>query len=516
VKRADAAASTLTPMLLLGIDLGTSGTKAVLVNTEGRVVVTATHEHPLYAPSPGFSEQDPEDWWQSTVAAVREVLASSLALGKRVGAIGLSGQMHGLVTVDRRGATLGRCILWNDQRSVPQCAAVEASLGIEHLVALTGNRLLPGFTAPKMLWLREHDPARFAATAMNLLPKDWLRYRLSGAFATEVSDASGTLLFDCRNRRWSEAMCAALGIDRRTLPDCAESFEPTTRLSTAAAAALGLPADIPIVGGAGDQAASAIGAGIVRPGRVAVTIGTSGVVFAATEKLRPSPRGELHAFCHAIPNTWHVMGVMLSAGGSLRWFRDVMCGDAIRRAEETGLDAYELIAAEAEAIAPGADGLTFLPYLNGERCPHPDPRARGAFLGLSATHGRAHLARAVFEGITFGLRDNLDLLRASGVETREALLAGGGARSPWWRQLCADVLGVPVHAARGAEGGALGAALLAGVGAGVWSDVASACAAAGAGATSASLLPGPDASRYEQPLHTFRAGFRAAAASALH
>ncbi len=498
-------------MLLLGIDLGTSGTKAALVSMEGRVVATATHGHPLHTPQPGFSEQDPEDWWSSTVGAVREVLDAPIARGRRVVSIGLSGQMHGLVTLDRHGRTLGRCLLWNDQRSAPQCERVEREMGIDTLVSLTGNRMLPGFTAPKILWLRDHDPARLAATAKHLLPKDWLRFRLSGAYATEPSDASGTLLFDCAGRRWSEEMCTALQIPRASLPECAESFEPTTRLHADAAAMLGLDAGTPIVGGAGDQAASAIGAGIVREGRVSVTIGTSGVVFAATNALRPSPRGELHAFCHAVPKLWHVMGVMLSAGGSLRWHRDTLCRDLIAVAAARGVDPYELMCDEAATIPFGCDGLLFLPYLNGERCPHPDPKARGAFVGLASHHTRPHLTRSVFEGVTFGLRDNLDLLRTSGVSTLDVLLAGGGARSPFWRQLCSDIFGLPVDAARGDEGGALGVALLAGVGIGVWPDVSAACDAAGAGESVARCVPGPFRQHCEPALGAFRAAYLALA-----
>ncbi|MFO0826973.1 MAG: xylulokinase [Phycisphaerales bacterium] len=451
-------------MHLLGIDLGTSGTKAILVDERGRIAGTATCEHPVSTPRAGWSEQDPESWWTSAATAVRDACGRGGVRGADIAAIGMSGQMHGLVMIDARGEVLRPCILWNDQRSAPQCERVEREIGIDRLVAAIGNRMLPGFTAPKILWCREHEPELERRAATHLLPKDWLRFRMSGARATEVSDASGTALFDCGRRTWSSELLSALKIDRATMPECAESPVVTSKLSSAAASALGLVEGTPIVGGAGDQAASAIGAGIVRAGAVSVTIGTSGVVFAACDAWRPAPRGELHAFCHAVPGRWHVMGVMLSCGGSLRWYRDEI-------ARAAGSDAYERLADEAATVAPGANGLTFLPYLTGERCPYPDPNARGAFLGLSAAHGRAHLTRAVFEGITFGLRDNLELARSLGVQVNDVRLAGGGARSAFWRQLCADAFGVPVRAARGDEGGALGAALLAGIGAGAWPTV---------------------------------------------
>ncbi|MDZ4831029.1 MAG: xylulokinase [Phycisphaerae bacterium] len=483
-------------MLLLGIDLGTSGTKAVIVDERSRVVASATREHPVNTPRPGWSEQDPEEWWRSTIAAVRAALASPSVRARDVGAIGLSGQMHGLVMLGAGGEILRPCILWNDQRSAPQCERIERELGVERVVELTGNRMLPGFMAPKILWCREHEPQLERRAATHLLPKDWLRYRMSGVPATEVSDASGTALFDCGKRCWSAEMLTALRIARTTLPECAESPVVTAQLAGNVASELGLAPGIPIVGGAGDQAAAAIGAGIVREGRVSVNIGTSGVVFAACDAWRPAPRGELHAFCHAVPERWHVMGVMLSAGGSLRWYRDT-----IARIEAA--DAYDRLATEASTIVPGADGLTFLPYLTGERCPHSNPNARGAFVGLSTAHSRAHLTRAVFEGITFGLRDNLDLARSLGVTASTVELSGGGGRSAFWRQLCADVFQTPVAAARGDEGGGFGVALLAGVGAGVWKSVD---AAVDAAATSPSDVTLPQCAKaYDLPYARFRA-----------
>ena len=364
-------------MLSLGIDLGTTGTKAVLVDDRAAVVASATREHRLSTPKPGWSEQDPEWWWQSTTEAVRAVLEMVPNGPKRVRGIGLSGQMHGLVMVDATGDVLRPCILWNDQRSAPQCDRVERELGVPRLVELIGNRVLPGFTAPKILWCREHEPELERRATTHLLPKDWLRFRMSGTRATEVSDASGTALFDCAKRTWSGAMLDALRISPDTMPTVAESTIVTARLSESAASALGLPSGIPSVGGAGDPAASAIGAGIHREGAVSVTIGTSGVAFATCDSFRAAAQGEVHAFCHAVPGRWHVMGVMLGCGGSLRWYRDTFgfpAGDA----------GYEAITAEAATSAPGARGVLFLPYVNGERCPHPDPQVRAAFLGLDA------------------------------------------------------------------------------------------------------------------------------------
>jgi len=499
-------------MLLVGIDVGTSGTKAVVLDGDGRLLAAATAEHPLSTPRPGHSEQDPEDWWRSACAATRQALAAPAVAGRTVAAIGLSGQMHGLVMLDGHGRTLRPCILWNDQRSAPQCARIERELGIPELVRRTGNRLLPGFTLPKILWCREHEPDLARRAAMHLLPKDWLRWRLSDgtAFATEVSDASGTLLLDCGRRRWSEEMLAVAGLGRDALPECHESVEVTARVGPEAARAMGIPAGTPIVGGGGDQAAQAVGAGIVRPGRVSCTIGTSGVVFAASDAWRPTPDGSLHAFCHAVPGAWHLMGVMLSAGGSFRWYRDTIARDAKAEALALGVDPYELLASEAASVAPGAEGLAFLPYLTGERCPHPDPHARGAFVGLAASHGRAHLTRATLEGVTMGLLDNLDLVRSVGVPVDGVRLSGGGARSAFWRQLCADLFGVPVATLNSEEGGAaFGAALLAGVGIGRWPDVptaSDACVRETGG-----VAPGPDAPRYAPHVARFRALYPALA-----
>ncbi len=486
--------------LLLGIDLGTGGVRALLVAPDGEVVAAHAAEHPLSTPRPGWAEQDPESWWTACVAAIRGALAQ--VSSARVAAIGLSGQMHGLVMCDARGTPLRPCILWCDSRSAPQCVEAERRIGLDRLLELAGNRMLAGFTAPKILWCREHEHELERAAAIHLLPKDWLRHRLSGTFATEVSDASGTLLFDCANRRFSEELCGLLEIDLRTMPECFESPVISAHLSRDAAAATGLVAGTPIVGGGGDQAAQAVGTGLVREGPVSLTLGTSGCSFAVRGSWPGNPGGILHAFCHAVPGTWHLMGVMLSAGGSLRWFRDTVARDLKETARARGVDPYDLISEEALAAAAGAEGLLFLPYLSGERTPVADPHARGGFVGLSVAHTRSHLARAVFEGITFGARDGLDLIRAAGTPIDSVRLSGGGARSPMWRRLCADVFGVPAVLVNTSEGAAYGAALIAGAGCGVYPSVESAADAVIR--ETERIDPGPDAAAYPPILARYR------------
>ncbi|MEY3026333.1 MAG: Xylulose kinase [Planctomycetota bacterium] len=464
--------------LFLGIDIGTSGTKCVVIDAAGALVADATVEHPVSYPKPGWAEQDPEHWWKSTVAAVRQACGTAAGIASRIEAIGLSGQMHGLVTVDAGGEVVRPCILWNDSRSTEICEALhEREPGLATVLRTTGNRVFPGFQAPKLLWMREHEPAAFARTAKALLPKDWLRYRLSGAYMAEPSDASGTAVFDCARRDWSDEMLAITRLPRALFPDVAESPVHSTRLSEGAARELGLRAGIGIAGGAGDQAAAAIGSGIASEGTVSCNIGTSGVVFAASNRWRATPNGELHAFCHAVPDRWHFMGVMLSAGGSLRWFRDTLAQDAVAEARARGVDAYEILAERASTVAIGSDGLTFLPYLSGERCPIPDPRIRGGFAGLDVSHGAPHLSRAVFEGITAGLAANLDLMRELGVGIHEVRLSGGGSRSAFWRSMCADMFESRVSLLASEASGAFGVALLAAVGAGAFASVDEACAA---------------------------------------
>ena len=413
---------------MIGLDVGTTAVKAIRIDEDGNVLARAEEPYPLSSPHPGWSEQEPEDWWQASERALA-------ALGDD-DAIGFSGQMHGLVVLDADDRVLRPAILWNDQRTAAQCAEIEATVGLERLIALTGNRALPGFTAPKLLWLREHEPEVYARIAHILLPKDSVRLRLTGEHAIDVADASGTLLFDVAHRRWSDEVCDALAIPREWLPPAHESTA---------------------IGGAGDQAAAALGVGIVEPGALSVVLGTSGVVFAALAGFAADPLARAHVFCHAVPQTWHAMGVMLSAAESLRWLRGVVGG------------SYEELLLEASTVAPG-DAPLFAPYLSGERTPHVDPDVRAAFVGLSHEHTRGHLVRAVLEGVAFGLRDSLELLRELGVDAHVARASGGGARSELWLQIIASVLGVPVELTAVEEGSAYGAALLAGVRNGVWRD----------------------------------------------
>ena len=458
--------------LLLGIDVGTTGAKAVLIDAAGTLQHSVTTEYPLATPQPLWAEQDPADWWHATIVSIQQILDETDVSPERIAGVGLTGQMHGLVALDAAGKVLRPAILWNDQRTGAECAALTERVGAQRVLELTGNAVLPGFTAPKLLWLARHDPDVFARIAHVLLPKDYVRYRLTGEFVGDVSDASGTSLFDVSARRWSAEMCAAAGVPEAWLPAVAESPAVCGAVTVAAAERTGLRAGTPVVAGAGDQAAQALGTGITAEGVISVTLGTSGVVFAASDRYRHEPAGRLHAFCHAVPDGWHLMGVMLSAGGSFRWYRDMLSGGAASPAADFGP-----LTEAAAAVPPGCEGLVFLPYLAGERTPHPDPHARGAFVGLTLRHTQAHLTRSVLEGVSFGLRDSLELLREAGLVAREVRVTGGGARSPLWRQILADVFDEPVVTVNLTEGAAFGAALLAGVGAGVYADVRAAGAA---------------------------------------
>lgn len=459
----------------LGVDLGTSAVKAVVIATDGAVVAEASRELSLSSPRPLWSEQDPRAWRDAAREAIRAALASAGAV--HVGAIGLTGQMHGLVLLDAGGEPLRPAILWNDQRTAAECAELTQRIGERRVLELTGNPVLTGFTAPKLLWVRRHEADVFARVRHALLPKDYLRYCLSGECWSDVSDASGTSWLGVARREWSDEMIAAGEARREWLPEVAESCAVVTRTAGAFAESCGLTSGVPIVAGAGDQAAQAVGCGTIREGVVSVTIGTSGVVFAASDAYVVEPRGRLHAFCHATPGRWHLMGVMLSAGGSFRWMRDTLCGEDVAEARRRGVDAYELMTAAAASVPAGCDGLNFLPYLTGERTPHADPLARAAFVGLTARHTRAHLTRAVMEGVTFGLRDSLELVRGLGVSPSEIRASGGGASSGLWRQMLADVFGVRIVTTNAVHGAAFGAAVLAAVGAGWFASVEAACAA---------------------------------------
>jgi xylulokinase len=463
---------------LLGIDVGTSGSKAILIDAGGAVKASVTTEYPLYTPQPLWAEQNPSDWWAATVASIKRVLEEGDVAATDVAGVGLTGQMHGLVLLDARGEVLRPCIMWNDQRTAAQCAAITEKVGLENVLRLTGNPILPGFTAPKIVWVRENEPQVYAQVAKVLLPKDYARYRLTSGFFGEVSDASGTSMFDVGKRQWSDEMLHALEVPYEWLPEVTESPEVSARVSAEAAKETGLLEGTPVVGGGGDQAAQAVGTGIVAEGVVSATLGTSGVVFAASDSYRVEPQGRLHAFCHAVPGKWHLMGVMLSAAGSFRWYRDTLAEVERAQERETGRDAYDILTEAAAQVAPGCEGLIFLPYLTGERTPYPDPNARGVFFGLTLRHGKAHLTRAVLEGVSYGLLDSLELMRALGLAIEQVRASGGGARSSLWRQILADVFGAEIVTVNVTEGAAYGAALLAGVGAGVYADVPTACEAA--------------------------------------
>jgi len=450
----------------IGIDISTTATKALLMDESGQVLGVTTNEYPYETPQPLWSEQDPALWWQAASESVRQVLARTGVEEEAVKGIGLTGQMHGLVLLDGKGDVLRPAILWNDQRTGRQCDEIRAKLGRENLIHITGNDALTGFTAPKILWVQEHEPEIWKRVRHILLPKDYVRYKLTGEFACDRADGAGMILFDLAKRDWSPEVLRALDIPIGYLPRTCEGTDGTGSLSAEVAAALGLPAGVPVFGGGGDQAASAVGTGAVKAGVVSLSLGTSGVVFATTDSPVIEPQGRLHAFCHSVPGKWHLMGVMLSAGGSLRWHRDTFA---------PGM-SYDQLLEPAAAIPSGSDGLFFLPYLTGERTPHPDPLARGAFVGLTVRHGFAHLTRAVLEGVSFGLRDSFELIKKAGVRNiSQVRLTGGGSRSPLWRQILADVFQAEIVTVNTEEGAAYGAALLAAAGAGVFRSVEAAC-----------------------------------------
>ncbi len=452
---------------LLGLDISTTGAKALIIDEAGTVIASHTTAQTLSTPKPLWSEQNPHDWWDGMQQSIRSALQDAHLVGDDIAAVGLTGQMHGLVLLDAGGEVLRPSILWNDQRTQAQCNAITERIGFERLIELTGNRALTGFTAPKILWVREHEPEVYARVAHILLPKDYIRLKLTGEYATDLAGAAGTSLLDVANRTWSQEVIDALEIPSAWLPPTHEGTEITGVISAEATATTGLKAGTPVVGGGGDQAAGAVGVGAVKPSIIALTVGTSGVVFAPLDHYAYEPDGRLHAFCHAVPGMWHFMGVMLSAAGSLQWFHDMLAPN----------ESFDELVATAAEIPPGSEGLLFLPYLTGERTPHPDPLARGAFVGLTVRHTRAHLVRAVLEGVAFGLKDGFELIARAGLPDKiEVRISGGGAKSLLWKQIFADILGATLVTTNSTEGGAFGAALLAAVGANIYPDVATACA----------------------------------------
>lgn len=452
----------------LGIDTSTTSSKALLVDKRGEVVAVASSPHTLQTLKPLWSEQDPREWWEAVSASIRSVLQQAGVSRGSVAVVGLTGQMHSLVLLDGAGEVLRPAILWNDQRTQSQCNEIHQRIGRQKFIQITGNVALTGFTAPKILWVQENEPDVYAKVQHVLLPKDYIRYKLIGEYAMDKADGAGTVLFDLKQRTWSAEVLAALGIPSGWMPPTFEGPEFTGKITPEVAPDTGLKAGTPVAAGGGDQAAQAVGVGAVEPGVVALTVGTSGVVFATTPSALVEPEGRLHAFCHAVPGMWHFMGVMLSAAGSLQWYRDTLAPGV----------SFDDLLREAEPVPAGSEGLQFLPYLSGERAPHPDPLARGAWVGLTLRHGRGHLTRALLEGVAFGLKDSFTLIQNAGLgQIRQVRASGGGTKGALWRQILASVLEAELVTVNTTEGAAYGAALLAGVGAGAWTDVPAACAA---------------------------------------
>lgn len=462
---------------LLGVDIGTSGTKTVLFDEMGNARASDLQEYPLYQPKNGWAEQDPDDWWKATYTSIKNVLNKSGVSPDEVKGVGLSGQMHGLVMLDKDNKILRKSIIWCDQRSGAECEQITELIGAKRLIEITANPALTGFTASKIMWVKNHEPEIFDKAAKILLPKDYVRYKLTGEFATEVSDASGMQLLDVPNRCWSDEVLQKLGLNQSMLGKVYESQEVTGTIHQHSAELTGLKVGTPVVGGAGDQAAGAVGNGIVKPGVISSTIGTSGVVFAYMDKVSIDPLGRVHTFCHAVPNTWHIMGVTQGAGLSLQWFRNNFCKDEMATAELMGVDPYYLMDKAAEKVEAGSNGLLYLPYLMGERTPHLDPDCRGVFFGLSAKHTKKEVLRSVMEGVVYSLKDCLEIIKELGVDVSEVRASGGGGKSPLWRQMQADVFNSEICTINASEGPAFGVAILAGVGSGVYKSVPEACEA---------------------------------------
>lgn len=462
---------------ILGIDIGTSGTKTVLFSENGVPVSSATYEYPLYTPQNGYAEQDPLDWWNAVVSGIRQVIGESKVSAAEIRGIGLSGQMHGLVMLDGDNKVIRRSIIWCDQRTAKEVGEITEKVGADRLIEITANPAVTGFTAAKIMWVKNNEPQNYERCRHILLPKDYIRFMLTGEYATEVSDASGMQLLDIPNRCWSDEVLNKLGIDKALLAKVYESPEITGKVIRQAAELTGLFEGTIVVGGAGDNAAAAVGTGVVEDGKAFTTIGSSGVVFAHTDNISIDKKGRVHTFCCAVPNCWHVMGVTQSAGLSLKWFRDNLCQSEVETALNMGVDPYFLTDREAEAVPIGANRLLYMPYLNGERTPHLDPNCRGAFVGLSTMHKKRDMIRAVMEGVSYSLRDCVEVMREMNISVTDMMACGGGGSSPLWRQMLADLYGCSVKTTQNKEGPALGAALLAAVGSGIYSSVPEACGA---------------------------------------
>lgn len=460
---------------VIGIDLGTSATKTVLFDIEGNIISSASCEYPLYQPHNGWAEQTPDDWYNAAISTIKSVVSQSGINSENIVSLGISGQMHGLVMLDENCDVLRPSILWCDQRTGKECEQLTGALGRDKLIEITANPALTGFTASKILWVKNNEPDIFEKCRHILLPKDYLRFRLTGEFATEVSDASGMQLLDVPNRRWSDVMINALGIKEEYLAKVYESPEITGYINSDTAEKTGLSVKTSVVGGAGDNAAAAVGMGVVTEGKAFTTIGTSGVVFAHTDSPVIDPAGRVHTFCCAVPGAWHVMGVTQGAGLSMQWFKNNFCYEEIEQAAAEGKDVYQITDEKAGNIAIGCDKLIYLPYLMGERTPHLDPDCRGVFFGISAMHTKSHFIRAILEGVTYSLYDCLLVLKEMGIAPLSMLLCGGGSKSKLWKSIICDTFAIPVETSKSAEAPALGVAILAAVGSGIYSDVKTAC-----------------------------------------
>lgn len=456
---------------LIGIDVGTTGAKTILIDEGGNLVASSLVEYPLLTPRPKWAEQDPADWWRGTVESIKEVLARSKVNPYDVKGLGLSGQMHGLVLIDKNHNVLRPAILWCDVRTTEQCQYITEKVGKDLLVKSTCNPALEGFTAPKVIWVRDNEPEIYEKAYKMLLPKDYVRFLLTGEIASEVSDAAGTILFDVRNRKWSQEVLERLEISPDLMPPCYESIDVCGRITPKVAGLTGLKPGTPVVGGGADNACTAVGNGIVVTGKTSASIGTSGTMLTPTDTPEVDPGLRAHTFCHCVPHKWYTMGVMLSAGGAFRWFRDTLGEKEVEVAKEKGVDPYEILTEKAAQVEPGCEGLIFLPYLIGERTPHGDANAKGVFFGLTLRHKKSHVIRSVMEGVTYGMRDSLEIIRGLGLNVGQITATGGGARSALWRQMQADIYGAEVVTINIAEGPAFGAAILAGVGAKVYSSI---------------------------------------------
>jgi len=460
---------------LVGIDVATTGTKTIIIDPSGTIVGEGFKGYPTSTPQPGWVEQNPEDWWKATIASIKDALAAANVPAKQIKGLGLSGQMHGATFVDKQGNPLRPCLIWADARTGPQCERINKIFGPDKFIELTCNPPLASFTATKIVWVQENEPEVFKKTRKVLLPKDYVRYKLTGKYATEVSDASGTVLLDVRNRKWSDEVLRGLSIPSEMMPEVFESYVPSAHVSAEAAKATGLAEGTPVVGGGGDVEAGAVGSGAVKSGVVTIIMGSGGVVFAATDDVVMDKQHAMQSFCHAVPNMWHIMGVMLSCSFSLRYYKETFAQAETAEAEATGTDVYEILNRQARNAPPGSEGLMFLPYLNGERTPHKDSYAKGCFFGMTLRHNKEHYVRSVMEGVAYGLRDSIELARQCGVNVSQVRAVGGGAKSPLWRQILADVFNCEVVTINVTEASAHGVAVLAGVGTGVYTSVQEGC-----------------------------------------